>query len=174
MPQIVYQEGGSQRNFSYVYYQEGASQRNIIAAYYQDGATLRQIWPAAGVMLNAHSIGATRTGAGVISATFDMLNTGVAQGSAVGTATFGTGIYTPEWMLTGPASAYDVMWTNSGSAVTGSATGTWLNLATSRSWTLTAPPGIGLVQAIGTVQIRDASTLAVLATATIDLNAERL
>jgi hypothetical protein len=98
---------------------------------------------------------------------------GVATGSGVGTVITGGGIYTPEWMLIGPSSAYDIMWTNAGSAVTGSATSTWLNLATTRSWTLTQGVGIGASSAVGTVQIRDATTLLVLASTTIFLDVER-
>jgi hypothetical protein len=59
-------------------------------------------------------------------------------------------------------SAYDVRMTrNSGSTPSGSATGVWLSLGTTRTWTITQP-GAGTTASNVTVEIRNASTLAVL------------
>ncbi len=61
------------------------------------------------------------------------------------------------------AAAYDVMVTHTGgTAPTGSPTGTWLNLGTSRSWSVSAPyhGGTNIETSNLSVQIRNATTLA--------------
>jgi hypothetical protein len=75
------------------------------------------------------------------------------------------------WKLSGVAGDYDIMVTVSGNALSGSATGTWLNLATGRSWSYSVGVG-GLLTGTLTVQIRDAVTLTVLDTATVNLTAD--
>jgi hypothetical protein len=167
VPGIYYQDGANQRAASALYYQDGASLRTITEAWYQDGANLRKIWPAAVVALTNHSP-TTFAGGGTATASFIMDNTGVASG--VGTS--GGGTYSGEWMIVGPASAYDVRFTIVSGALTSGTAGSWLNLATSRTWTVQrGTPGTNMCQ--GTVEIRDATTLAVLATAAITLTADR-
>lgn len=59
-------------------------------------------------------------------------------------------------------SAYDIRMTrNSGATPTGSTTGIWLSLGTTRTWTI-SQGGIGTTASNVTVEIRNASTLAVL------------
>lgn len=60
---------------------------------------------------------------------------------------------------------------SSGTAVTGSATGAWLNLGTNRSWSLSSNLA-GFISAVYTLEIRDAGTLAVLSTSTINFSAD--
>jgi hypothetical protein len=80
-----------------------------------------------------------------------------------------------EWNTMAPvdlttAASYDVYVTvSSGSSVTGSPLGTWLNLGTTRSWTLASGAVDTTITSVLTVQIRSASTLAVLDTASITL-----
>lgn len=124
------------------------------------------------IALSNHTIYSSRIGAGVITSTFTLSNTGVASGNS-NPSGFGGGSYAPEWLTLGTAANYDARWTNVSGAPTTGTTGTWLNLGTSRSWTMDGPGGMGTNVAIGTVEIRDAATLVVLATATIELDAER-
>ena len=84
-----------------------------------------------------------------------------------------TGTYTGEGNIQGfsgnwiaptsaAGSAYDIRMTvNSGSTPTGSTTGIWLSLGTTRTWTI-SQSGIGTTASNVTVEIRNASTLAVL------------
>ena len=167
MAGIFYQDGGSLRTGTALLYQDGGSLRTITEAWIQDGANLRKFWPAALVALTNHSI-TTLAGGGTATATFTMDNTGAASG--VGTS--GGGTYSGEWMLVGPASAYDVRFTITSGALNSGTAGAWLNLATSRSWTVTrGTPGTNTC--VGTVEIRDATTLVVLVSATISLTADR-
>lgn len=59
---------------------------------------------------------------------------------------------------------------NSGSTPTGSATATWLNLGTNRSWTI-SQSGVGTNTSNCTIQIRLASSGAVLDSATVTFSA---
>lgn len=69
-------------------------------------------------------------------------------------------------------SGFDAMLTvNSGTAPTGASTGVWLNLGTTRTWTLVQPV-IGTKTNNCTLQIRNATSLTVLATATVVMEAD--
>lgn len=123
------------------------------------------------VALTNKSIAASRTGAGLTVATFKTDNTGVASGGVTPGGT-GAGSYAPQWLSGGGTpSNYDVRWTVVSGTLTTGTTGTWLNLGTTRNWTINAGAGIGTKTAVGTVEIRDVGTLAVLATATITISA---
>jgi len=63
---------------------------------------------------------------------------------------------------------------NSGTAPTGAATGIWLNLGTTRTWTLSVTAGGGIRATNCTLEIRDASTLGVLSTSTIDFEVQSI
>lgn len=78
------------------------------------------------------------------------------------------------WVVpAGNFSAYEAMLTvNSGSTPSGAATATWLNLGTTRNWQLVRNT-LGLLSSNCTLQIRNASTLAVLATSTLTWTAEQ-
>lgn len=73
------------------------------------------------------------------------------------------------WLRTGSLSDYDVRATlNSGTSPAGSGVGTWLNLGTSRFWSLTDTGPVGPpITCNLTIEIRDASTLAVLTSAVV-------
>lgn len=76
------------------------------------------------------------------------------------------------WLQSGAASSYEVRATVlSGTSPTGSALATWLNCGSDRSWSQNSTGGAGSVSGIITVEIRSASSLIVLATATITINA---
>ena len=98
----------------------------------------------------------------------------LSPGSAAAEVTFtNTGTYTGtgnvqgfsgNWIAPTSAagSAYDIRMTvNTGSTPTGSTTGIWLSLGTTRTWTI-SQSGIGTTASNVTVEIRNASTLAVL------------
>ena len=78
------------------------------------------------------------------------------------------------WLILGSAGDYDCRLTvNSGTAPAGSGTGSWLNLATARAWTLTDTTVIGPVISNNcTIEIRDATTLDVLASATVTMEVQ--
>lgn len=84
-----------------------------------------------------------------------------------------SGLFPGEWLLSGSASAYEVRVTGAlASALTGITNGVWQNAAA--NWTATvdqAVPGVESEQI--TVEIRPAGGGTVLATALIDLEAER-
>ena len=74
------------------------------------------------------------------------------------------------WLLSGAASGYDAYVTVTVGALDAGTTGAWVNLGTTRDWTLTAYNSGDSLLCTFTVQIRNASSLVVLDTATIELN----
>ena len=79
------------------------------------------------------------------------------------------------WLLSGAASDYEVRVTLSSGTLSSGTTGTWQNLGTSRSWTVVDTTFDGIIsEADIVVEIRDATTLMILDSATINLQAERI
>lgn len=118
-------------------------------------------------LLTGHTVTDTAVGSPVQSA-FNLTNAGVASYSTINS---GSGNYSPEWINGGgaAASSYDVRWTNtSGSPSGGDSTGAWLNLGTNRSWNVNRA-SIGTTTCTGTVEIRNASTLVVITSASITI-----
>lgn len=98
-------------------------------------------------------------------------STGQAYENKTGT---GSTAISGQWRLSGSSSDYDVRWT----PVSGTPNyladpvNTWLNLGTSRRWGWNQTT-VGTTNVVGTVEIRLASSGAILATATITLSATR-
>lgn len=94
------------------------------------------------------------------------------DGTYVGTG----GIPSGNWAsptTVGIGSAYEIRWTVVSGTLSTGTTGTWQSLSGGIVYGRNRV-GLGAAQAIGTVEIRDASTLAVLATSTVTLEAEVL
>lgn len=88
------------------------------------------------------------------------------NGEAFTQTTLSGGIRIPgEWLVAGSASQFEVRATVNFGTVTGTATGSWLSLGTTRNWVRN---NNGDAQIF--VQIRSASTLTVLDSATVDLS----
>jgi hypothetical protein len=116
--------------------------------------------------LTGHTVTDSAVGSAVLSS-FGLANTGLAT---FATLNSGSGNYSPEWNPAGfPAASFEGRWTNtSGTPTSGDLTATWLGLGTTRGWTVSRGT-VGTTACTGTVEIRDASTLAVLASASITI-----
>lgn len=104
---------------------------------------------------------------------FRLLSTGQAQASTSNPENF---FHVANWLLIGIGSDYDVRWNASGDtgALSGSAINTWLNLGASRNWAVIDTSSVGPALVVtGNLEIRDASTLAVLDTKTLTLSAQQ-
>lgn len=99
------------------------------------------------------------------SATVSILNDGTWS-----TTTVGGGTNTGTWLTAGAVADVDVYLSGTGDALDSGTLNTWLNCATTRSWTLTEAD-VGTLAWNGTMQWRDAVTLAVLDTASVDIQA---
>lgn len=170
MAGIFYGDGGVNRTMTQLIYGDAGVNRIIQEAWYQDGGTLRKVWPPAVVSLTNKTIAAVGTSPGTSTAEFQLLNTGEALGIVTPSGS-GAGTYLPQWGQGLPGAGYDARFTVTSGALSGGTAGVWLNLGTSRSWTR-GRAALGISTVIGTMEIRDAGTLAVLATATIELSAE--
>jgi hypothetical protein len=100
------------------------------------------------------------------SASFTLNNTGTYSSIANVLAPSGT------WLGSGSASSYDCRATIVSGTVTSGVVGTWQNLGTSRGWSKNdSTAGFTGESVTLTLEIRDASSLAVVATATLGLTA---
>jgi hypothetical protein len=75
-----------------------------------------------------------------------------------------------EWLLSGSASAYEVQATLVSGTTPSGTLGSWLGLGTTRTWTLASSDGYLTCTLL--IEIRNATTLAVLDTATVVIQAE--
>ena len=130
------------------------------------GGVWKDVWQ--NLSVDTAAIGASRlsTTPTNATATAQILNDGTWSGT-----TIGGGTTTGTWLLAGTAAEIDVYVTGTGDTPTGSAINTWLNLGTSRSWTLTQNV-IGVKVFTGTAEFRSAATLATLGTVTFTIDAE--
>jgi hypothetical protein len=75
------------------------------------------------------------------------------------------------WLTAGPASGLEIKADIVSGSVTAGTTGSWLSLASDRTWTKHQTPD-GTSTVVLTVSIRNASTLEVLDSATVTIRAE--
>jgi hypothetical protein len=139
---------------------DGGTNRTIRAVWVGDGGN-RLVFAALNLLgLDPFSAIA---GPGTATATYTLTSGGLEQA---------TGVANNTWLTVGVGSDYDVMMTNnSGTVPTGSALSTWLNLGTTRAWTVTRG-SLGVNTSSNTVEIRSASSLVVLASVTVSFHAE--
>lgn len=105
------------------------------------------------------------------SVSYNVLNTGSETWSSSASGGGSIGNWITPTSLAG--SGYDVRATVvSGTTPTGSATGSWLSLGSSQSWTL-GTASVTTVTCQLTIEIRSASSLAVLASGTVTLTATK-
>jgi hypothetical protein len=110
--------------------------------------------------------------AGTASAGYQLANTGQTQTKNGNTSAAYANVG-ETWLVSGVVGNYDVRATlQSGSAPTGGTLNTWENLASSRSWNLNMG-AIGVVVCTLLIEIRNATTLAVVDSASIILESER-
>lgn len=108
----------------------------------------------------------TKIGTGASSATAN-----IAYKSS-GTVLDNMGAVRENWLITGVGADYDIRATlQSGTNPTTGTMGTWLNLGTSRTWQNTAIAGTNL-SSVFLIEIRNATTLVVLDSATIDIEVQ--
>ena len=106
---------------------------------------------------------------------FYMTNSGNAGMSNAGTSgsSGGTWIDPKVWLISGAASDYDVRYTYSGATgnvIENAGNGVWLNLGTTRAWSiLDTSSGPGDHTIAGPLEIRNASTLAILASGVVQM-----
>ena len=127
------------------------------------------VWQLPTVNITDQSINVTRSSA-PSTAGYRLNSSGIAESlSNLAYATLET------WLLSGAASDYEVRVTLSSGTLSSGTTGTWQSLGTSRSWTVVAGNSYPeFAEAEIVVEIRDATTLMTLDTATINLQAERV
>lgn len=128
----------------------------------------------------ARTLGFASAGSGVALSNgyYSIIGTSPAQvefnlSGAVNATDFNTTLnFQYNWLAGGAASAYDIRATIVSGTFTSGTVGTWLNLASTRTWTRNAAAG-AFQSVTATFEIRNASTLVVLASANITLESDR-
>ena len=156
-------DGSSFRAPTFVRRWNGSAWEDVGQVSRWDGSSWLQVWPNLAVSIANRAASSIALFPGGASASYALLNTGVAQLDGANIS--------GEWLVSGAASAFEARVTvNSGTLTTGPV-GIWVNLGTSRTWTL-EQSGIGVNTANVTVEIRVAATGVVLDSATVTFYAE--
>lgn len=163
---ITYDDGTANRAITEVFYKDGATQRTIVEVWYGDAGTNRLVFSAGGGGVNI--VGGTITHS--VADPSDA-STAYFLNSTGSEASLPAGQVSNTWLLSGIASDYEVRATLTSGSLTSGTTGTWLSLGTSRSWTRDRNTA-GVSQAVMTIEIRNATTLVVLDSASVTLTAE--
>ncbi len=152
---LVVDSGGTARQVKrWIVVDAGGTARVLKRAFVIDsGGTARLIFSAGVITLQDQTVSVERTDPADATATYSLLSNG-------------TGWVDPA----PPSKSYDVLATFVSGDLPSGTFGSWLSLSVSRSWSLSQTT-IGSKTGIFTVQIRDATTLEVLDSATITLNA---
>lgn len=134
------------------------------------GGTWKQVYPNATVSLAQLPSGIVDVQFGVpASALLEIQSDGDIYEQTNG----GGGVDDGDWVTPTSAAgaAYDVRATLNSGALTAGTTGTWMSLSASRGWSVTQNSA-GTAAANLTIEIRDAVSLVVLATGSLDLQAD--
>lgn len=158
---VTYGDAGTNRAITSITYGDAGTNRTLREIWYGDAGVNRLVFAA----LNLQGLDPSQSVAapGPATATYSLTNAG---------AETATGVASGTWLTAGAAADYDVMLTVNSGALTSGTVGSWLNLGTTRTWTLQRSGAVGTTTANTTVQIRSASSLSVLATATVVFTAE--
>jgi len=133
----------------------------------REGANWVQVWPRVSISDTTM----TRFTTAPAQVYYEVQSGGTVHKTGPG----GEDIEVETWLLVGSASDYEIMVTVNSSTVPlgGSATATWLSLGTTRSWTLTDSTADAVGESAEIlVQIRDATSHAILDSATITMSAQ--
>lgn len=159
------------RDATRLYVNDVGTWREIISQYVNDGGTWRSVHDTAHLQdVFAENAVLAPTNA---SASIRVANDGTVlkeEGSGAGF------VSQFSWDLASSgaaASNYEIRLASAVGIVTGDATDTWLSLGTTRTWTKTRS-SLGSSDGTGTVEIRDASTLDVLASASFRIRVAKV
>lgn len=123
--------------------------------------------PPVVVTLRADTYSDSQSFPGTASASFSLDNAGAATGGP----NSANGFLSYAWLSGALAAGYEVRATKTAGLLNSGTLGTWLSLAATRSWSNTQT-GAGSKSATITFEIRDATSLIVVATASIAISAD--
>lgn len=158
---IIVGEAGANRTVTSITVGDGGANRIIREVWVGDGGANRLVFAA----INLLGLDPSQAIAapGTATATYTLTSGGLEQA---------TGLSDNTWMLAGSGGDYEARATLNSGALSSGTTGTWLSLGTTRAWSVTRSGAAGVSSANLTVEIRLASSGAVLATAPVVLTAE--
>lgn len=162
-------DGGTWKEVTAPSVRDAGAWKDVKEGWVKDAGVWKQFFTALAIVLTNRTV--SSLGSGSSTSAIEFNSTGQLTEIRNGSNTNVSG----EWMdPVGGASGgnYDVRVTATGDPITGPTLGSWWTLGSTNKWQLSTSGGFK--QAILSVDIRDASTLAVLASATITLEADTL
>ena len=127
------------------------------------GGVWKDVWQHLSVAVTSISAFDTSLSPSDSTATISIVNDGTITATGTGGGT---------WLVAGTVAQVEVYLSGSGDALASGTLNTWMSCSTTRSWTLTnTTNGANTKTWSGTMQWRDATSLAVLDTAPVDLEA---
>jgi hypothetical protein len=152
-------DAGTWREINGVFVNDAGTWREIQEVYVNDAGTWRTVFQNLTVQLSNDAYSRSQN-----TASFSLLSTGEFQATDGGAASTQY-----NWLVAGSASSVEVRVTpTSGSFSTGT-TGAWISLASTRTYTRAWSGGMSSDSVTATVELRNAFSAVVLATATITL-----
>jgi len=163
---LVTDSGGTTRQTARMFVVDsGGTSRRVLRAFVIDsGGTARLIFQGEVVNLATVNLFDQAISPANATTSYALNNNGTAT-------TLGLGSGAITWLTGGSASSYEARMTvTSGAFTSGDATGSWLNLGTSRFWTLTESFNGNVSQTVtGTIEIRRVSDSVVVASASVTM-----
>lgn len=138
---------------------------NPVSLQIYNGTAWVTVWPTLAASIDDRTVEVIELEPDTATAIYRLSSDGSAYSSSSGTLDL-----LEIWLDSGTASGFEVRATVTSGTLSSGTTGSWQVLSTDRSWTVTRS-AVGVKSATMTVEIRNATTLAVLDSASITLQA---
>jgi len=156
-------DGGTWKEAKEIHVKDGGIWKAVKEAWVKDGGTWKSFFKALAVSITNQTVSNVAVDPATATATYTVNTDGHIRVHGGGSL--------EEWLVAGTSSEFDVRAThNSGSTPSGTYS-SWLNLGTSRSWSL-SQSGIGSLTGTITIEIRESAGGTILDSASVTLNPE--
>lgn len=152
-------DNGTWREIANIYVNDVGTWRQIQEVHVNDAGTWRRVYQNLVVQLVSDAYSRSQN-----TASFTLFSSGAFHATDGGASAL---VYS--WLTSGNAASVDVRVTPTVGSFSSGTTATWLNLSTSRTWTLNWPGGMASASVQATVELRNASTFDLLASETVTL-----
>ncbi len=164
-------DNGTARRIHQVWANDNGTARRINEIWVNDNGTARKIYAGDVITIGVTSATAITVAPTNAAAQYQLTAAGDIRSTinGGGNTVFDTGDWiSPQVNM----ASYEARVTVTSGSLSSGTTGAWQSLATTRTWTKTAVPGVGLQTCVFTLEIRRASDAQVMASASITMQAE--
>lgn len=163
-------DSGTARQIREIWINDAGTARRIQQIWVNDSGTARLIFIGDHITISDATAASEVTSPATATAQYELTNAGLIRATQGSDTVTNIGVWiTP----TTNVANYEARVTMTSGSLTSGTVGSWLNLGTTRTWTLQyAAPGPGQNLSVFTLEIRRASDSVVVDTATITIRAE--